>query len=121
MISECSKSQLRCQNGECVPREAFCNEKIDCSDGSDEPSECTCGEYLKLTAPERICDNIRHCLDKTDELNCTCKDTNYKCDGDIQNVCIPLEFFCDDDKDCINGEDERLCQKIQNNPNSAYV
>lgn len=75
------KTQLRCRNGKCVDKSAFCDRNIDCYDGSDEPTTCTCAEYLKLTSPERLCDGVRHCLDKTDESPemCSCKDSSFKC------------------------------------------
>lgn len=80
-LAECSKSELRCANGQCVPKTAFCDYKRDCDDGSDEPAMCTCANYLKLTAPERLCDNVRHCWDKSDETDerCHCKDASFKC------------------------------------------
>lgn len=97
----------------------FCDGKADCSDGTDEPNECNCGEYLKLTAPERVCDKIRHCYDKTDEQNCNCEDGTYKCIDSNESRCIPYDFLCDGDKDCPNGDDESLCRMIKNNPKSA--
>ncbi len=32
----CPDKQLQCGNGECIDKEKFCDEKADCSDGSDE-------------------------------------------------------------------------------------
>jgi hypothetical protein len=29
-------NELRCHSGQCVPRQAFCDGRLDCSDGSDE-------------------------------------------------------------------------------------
>ncbi|XP_012280703.1 serine protease nudel [Orussus abietinus] len=112
----CSRSELRCGNGQCVPKEAFCNSKVDCSDGTDEPVNCNCAEYLKLTAPQRICDGIRNCLDKTDEnpAICHCKDSSFKC-GKINGTgsCIPQDFVCDGQTDCSNGEDENQCRAVK--------
>ncbi|KAF3426627.1 hypothetical protein E2986_01079 [Frieseomelitta varia] len=77
----CTKTELRCRNGKCVDKSAFCDGNVDCPDGSDEPTICTCAEYLKLTSPERLCDGVRHCLDKTDESPemCPCRDSSFKC------------------------------------------
>lgn len=81
LFAECGASEMQCLNRQCVSKRAFCNRQVDCSDGSDEPVICNCAEYLKLTEPERICDGVRHCLDKSDEdpKVCHCKDSSYMC------------------------------------------
>ncbi|XP_070512102.1 serine protease nudel isoform X2 [Cardiocondyla obscurior] len=115
-ISECAKSELRCINGECIPKSAFCDSKVDCSDGTDEPVICSCAEYLKLTKPERLCDGVRHCFDKTDESpeECQCTETSFKCNTESTNVtCVSQDFVCDGDNDCPNGEDEAECIKVR--------
>ncbi|XP_076231283.1 serine protease nudel [Calliopsis andreniformis] len=112
----CTRSQMRCGTGKCVDKSAFCDRNVDCPDGSDEPSMCTCADYLKLSAPERLCDGVRHCLDKTDESPefCPCRNSSFKCNtvkGD--HLCIPQNFICDGDWDCLNGEDEAVCTKLK--------
>ncbi|XP_011256317.2 serine protease nudel isoform X3 [Camponotus floridanus] len=124
---KCAKSELQCKNGECIPKSAFCDDKVDCSDGTDEPITCTCAEYLRLTIPKRLCDGVRHCLDKTDESPkmCQCTQTSFKCNTTNDNVCISQDFVCDGDKDCPNGEDEEECTKIEestdNRPGTGEV
>lgn len=78
---------MQCLNRQCVSKRSFCDGRVDCADGSDEPLKCNCAEYLKLTKPERICDGVRHCLDKSDEdpEMCHCKDSSYKCERYIIN------------------------------------
>ncbi|XP_029664997.1 serine protease nudel-like [Formica exsecta] len=115
-FKKCAKSELRCRNGECVSKSAFCDAKVDCSDGTDEPITCTCAEYLRLTIPERLCDGVRHCLDKSDESPemCQCTQTSFKCNAVSDNItCISQDFVCDGDEDCLNGEDEMECRKIE--------
>ncbi|XP_026666589.1 serine protease nudel-like isoform X2 [Ceratina calcarata] len=109
----CKVTEIRCKNGKCVDKSAFCDGKIDCSDGSDEPETCSCAEYLKLTIPERLCDGVRHCFDKTDESPdlCPCKDSSFQCRTMSGNdTCIPQDFVCDGIKDCLDGEDEATCR-----------
>ncbi|XP_054006397.1 serine protease nudel [Hylaeus anthracinus] len=112
----CTKSELRCHNGRCVDKGAFCDGRNDCYDDSDEPTVCTCAEYLKLTAPGRLCDGVRHCLDKTDESPemCPCSGSGFKCATTSGNdTCIPRDFICDGEMDCMDGEDEATCRMIR--------
>lgn len=37
----CKLSEMRCPNGICIPLSRYCNGIPDCSDKSDEPSECS--------------------------------------------------------------------------------
>ncbi|XP_076761416.1 serine protease nudel [Xylocopa sonorina] len=112
----CTRTELRCRDGKCVDKSAFCDGNVDCPDGSDEPRMCTCAEYLKLTTPERVCDGERHCFDKTDESPemCPCKDSSFKCETTSGNdTCIPQDFVCDGANDCVKGEDEEVCRKLK--------
>nr|XP_012227219.1 PREDICTED: serine protease nudel [Linepithema humile] len=113
---KCKKSQIQCGNGECISKSEFCDDKVDCADGTDEPFKCTCAEYLRLTQPERLCDNVRHCLDKSDESPemCRCTEASFKCNSENNDtICISQDFVCDGDNDCPNGEDEIECRKLE--------
>ncbi|XP_046741125.1 serine protease nudel [Diprion similis] len=111
----CAQTELRCGNGQCIPKSMFCDGKSDCADGTDEPETgCNCAAYLKLTAPNLICDGRRHCFDKSDESPklCYCKDASFKCDGRVEE-CVSQDFVCDGDQDCSSGDDEKECQALQ--------
>lgn len=71
--------ELRCNNGKCVPKSAFCDRHDDCGDQSDEPAVCSCLTYLQVTAPQSICDGKWNCLDKSDEKDCACDGNRYQC------------------------------------------
>ncbi|KAL4107717.1 hypothetical protein QTP88_018013 [Uroleucon formosanum] len=111
----CDVGSFRCANGKCVEKTAFCDGLNNCGDGTDEPKTCeknTCVDYLKLTAPERLCDGRWDCLDKTDEefVNCPgyCNKTNvYHCQS--SNKCISTELVCDGEEDCPESDDEAEC------------
>lgn len=79
MFPACSKWEIRCANGSCIPKMSFCDKINDCGDWSDEPKDCSCREYLKLSEPSKICDGIVHCWDNSDERFCPCDGSNFRC------------------------------------------
>lgn len=53
-----------------------------------------------------------------DELNCDlCTNDEFRCGA---NECIPAKWRCDNQKDCVNGEDEKNCTTITNYNQSHY-
>jgi hypothetical protein len=82
VVLVCSWSELKCSDGDCVPKTSFCDTINDCEDKSDEPAECSCGTYLEIAHPEKICDGTVNCMDRSDEnpKKCGCKfPTNVTC------------------------------------------
>lgn len=79
MHKNCAVNEFQCKNGQCVDKSAFCNRHVDCGgDKSDEPLECTCFDFLRITDPSKICDGIINCWDKSDENAIFC---GNKCEG----------------------------------------
>ncbi|KAH0554135.1 uncharacterized protein LOC123264198 isoform X2 [Cotesia glomerata] len=115
----CSIRQLRCENGDCISKDLFCDGYADCGDGSDEPLGCSCRDYLRLTSPHRLCNKVRDCFDKSDEVQeyCGCSNDHYECSNSTmangEKQCIPYDFVCDGQKDCLHGEDEFFCRMVQ--------
>ncbi|XP_032513112.2 serine protease nudel [Danaus plexippus] len=111
---ECPVGQLKCHNGQCIPKELFKDGRNDCGDGTDEPGQTLCSDYLRRVMPSRLCDGILHCHDRSDEDPTFCKcfaKKAYKCTGMSidEDYCVATDMVCDGVLDCPNGDDERTC------------
>ncbi|XP_072940091.1 serine protease ndl [Epargyreus clarus] len=111
---ECPVGKLKCRNGRCISKELFKDGRDDCEDGTDEPGQIVCAEYLSRVMPSRICDGILHCHDRSDEDPSFCKcfaKRAYKCrkSSSINDYCVANDMVCDGVRDCPHGEDEQTC------------
>ncbi|XP_030387623.1 low-density lipoprotein receptor-related protein 1 [Scaptodrosophila lebanonensis] len=121
----CPASYFTCNDGFCIPMRWKCDSKPDCTDGSDEGSECAkapkcnegqfqCAQTLKCIPDNWLCDGEDDCGkgDLSDEKNChdteapNCRDFEGECHN---GVCLELSRFCDGHWDCDN--DELQCDK----------
>lgn len=50
--SGCTGTDIKCGSGECIAKELFCDDAVDCADGSDENICSKCQEYYKKTGIE---------------------------------------------------------------------
>lgn len=64
---------MKCRNGKCISKELFKDGNNDCGDGTDEPGQTTCSDYLARVMPSRLCDGVLHCGDRSDEDPMFCK------------------------------------------------
>ena len=62
--------------------------------------------YIKLTGFSRVFQYLT-AKNETDNLLVCNKDTEWSCPGVHQ--CIPIEWRCNRNKDCMNGADEENC------------
>nr|XP_053632665.1 very low-density lipoprotein receptor-like isoform X3 [Cherax quadricarinatus] len=88
----CSEEQFRCESsGECIPRLWVCDDESDCLDSSDEGNCVSIQSPAPSPPPSKI-----KCLENY--FNCVKKDE-----------CIPDNWRCDGEKDCLDGTDELEC------------
>ncbi|XP_045489882.1 basement membrane-specific heparan sulfate proteoglycan core protein isoform X8 [Pieris rapae] len=122
----CQYDEATCGNGQCIPKTAVCDRKIDCDDGSDEdtcgqnglcqPNEYQCANH-KCVLKTWFCDSDDDCGDGSDEINCptldphqNCSRVEYACTSNDQ--CIPRSFHCDGQSDCLDKSDETGCAPV---------
>nr|CAB3262641.1 uncharacterized protein LOC100181212 [Phallusia mammillata] len=111
--SNCASYIFKCQSGECLRPEQFCDGTQDCSDGSDEISNSqgdgiTCSSKWNrhpgqcYLPKEYLCDGIDHCVDRLDECGSDCR-YSWTCDN---GKCIPAYLVKDNRDDCGDSSDE---------------
>ncbi|XP_072049193.1 uncharacterized protein [Amphiura filiformis] len=108
---------FKCDNGDCIMKIWYCDNRHDCSDGSDEAYcknddlDLICADGTVITdGLDGRCDSYNDCEDGSDEKGCQA----YECNGDIQltcndGSCRSIFFLCDGEQDCPDGEDEADC------------
>ncbi|XP_018057777.1 PREDICTED: basement membrane-specific heparan sulfate proteoglycan core protein isoform X9 [Atta colombica] len=137
---ECTPNQFKCATGnKCIEDVYRCDGHPDCPDHSDEDCAPSANDTTHTTSPttitecppgwfrcndgvcldiKRRCDGRPHCLDGSDEFNCSqCPDGQLPCDN---GVCINKNFFCDHNIDCHDASDERNCPESGETGSSGH-
>ncbi|XP_054159296.1 basement membrane-specific heparan sulfate proteoglycan core protein-like isoform X2 [Oppia nitens] len=118
----CTRNEVTCQSGECIPREYVCDGDYDCTDRSDELNcihNCEANQFQcengRCILKFWRCDSDNDCGDNSDEKFCEsnnipgspCRYDEYKCLAGDQ--CIPRSYQCDGEFDCQDKTDEIGC------------
>ncbi|CAG5129946.1 unnamed protein product, partial [Candidula unifasciata] len=86
--------------------------QVDCPDSSDEKNcynlSCSkdqwqCADKDRCIANSNVCDGFHDCFDHSDEIACSCADSQFHC---TNGLCIPSFYTCDGDNDCGDKSDE---------------
>ncbi|EDW78727.2 uncharacterized protein Dwil_GK12588 [Drosophila willistoni] len=118
----CFASQQNKDQEECIDSSRWCDNVVDCSDGSDE-SSCTCANRLD---EERLCDGYADCPMGEDELGCFgCEPLAYSCyenaaeferhNRSSLSMCYSRLERCDGFLNCFNKRDEMQCSMLVTN------
>uniref|UniRef100_A0A182QRH4 EGF-like domain-containing protein n=1 Tax=Anopheles farauti TaxID=69004 RepID=A0A182QRH4_9DIPT len=128
----CAAHEFQCDNGACIPAAEHCNDRQDCTDGSDEtgcdyflckaPFWYRCKHENSCISGSSRCDKQIDCFGGDDEENCEnyqvphkaplCSEAEFTC---TDKSCIPSDFVCDGKEHCLDGSDETIgCIDIEN-------
>lgn len=72
-----------------------------------------CAHGKKCIDKAQVCDDIPHCQDRSDELQCTALSEGCVHGCDNNSRCLPEKFLCDGEFDCLDRTDEAECSKFK--------
>ncbi|XP_021794398.2 complement factor I isoform X4 [Papio anubis] len=103
-LAECTFTKRRTMDYQDLADVVCYTQKADSP--TNDSFQCVNGKYISQT---KACDGINDCGDQSDELCCkACHGRSFHCKSD---VCIPSQYRCNGEVDCITGDDEVGCEE----------
>ena len=101
IVYTCEFGMFNCSNGECINVNLICDGINDCPDSTDEND---CG-----TSPPPPSLHELETSTPPPPVRVICSDQEFACLDSGTPPCIPLDWRCDNYKDCNDSSDEHDC------------
>ncbi|XP_069039964.1 basement membrane-specific heparan sulfate proteoglycan core protein isoform X5 [Lepisosteus oculatus] len=101
----CMPDEFTCQDGECVPLEYRCDNRLDCHDMSDELDCPPATPAPVIPGPSPPLVTVRPEI-PSPPIARPCRVDEAVCQN---GQCIPRDYLCDGERDCTDGSDEIKC------------
>lgn len=106
-VGQCQVNEIECANGVGCYIEEERCDRIMHCSDKSDELDCTCRQYI---SSDKLCDSFLDCKNGEDEDDCGCPKGQFNCG--LETKCIPNSRVCDNIIDCENGLDESNCAAL---------